>query len=584
QGERAGAEAGLAMDSALVEDLAQARQRLGEYDVAQSLWERALRAAQAANDGAGDQARVADIERRAGLAAHWSGRHEAALAHFDVGLEAATRAGERTRMAALRLAKGMCYHVLGDPAAAEREIEAAGGLARDTADSALLARVYRAQLLLHLWTGSPERAKSEGGRVLELATEAGQPYLALTAHWALAMLGGLTGDSSDIEHHLTEGEKLAEQLRSPVLGLWIAEIAIQFRFAVGEWDSALAVAERAIALARLLGQRALLPRLLVWTAVVHVARGDVTKGRTYADEAWALSGAGTDKRDRDVHSVLAAHMGLAYCHLGAGEFEQAVRISEAGIELADRIGYVVWAIYRLVPIAGEACLRMGAMQSMPEYVARAESYAGRLRRDSSRFGQRLGLAWANAGEGIIARLRGDHERAIVLLGSAIEALEAVPFVHDSSRMRRELAISLNAVGDRDGALNELRNVYLVFSALGAKADVEITRDDIKALGGRVPATPKEREPKSRGNAADDDLAGSLSTRELEIARLVASRKSNKEIAKVLGISPRTVSTHLSNIFAKLGVESRGELADVARRDRTAPTRTSESQNASLSPR
>jgi len=58
--------------------------------------------------------------------------------------------------------------------------------------------------------------------------------------------------------------------------------------------------------------------------------------------------------------------------------------------------------------------------------------------------------------------------------------------------------------------------------------------------------------------------GGLTGREVEIVRLVAARRSNKEIGAVLGISARTASTHLSNIFSKLGVTSRGELADHAR--------------------
>ena len=76
---------------ALVEDLAQARQRLGDYDAAKALWTRARTAA----ERAGDPVRVAAIERRLGLGAFWSTRYEEALAHFDVSLAAAERAARR---------------------------------------------------------------------------------------------------------------------------------------------------------------------------------------------------------------------------------------------------------------------------------------------------------------------------------------------------------------------------------------------------------------------------------------------------------------------------------------------------------
>ena len=49
-------------------------------------------------------------------------------------------------------------------------------------------------------------------------------------------------------------------------------------------------------------------------------------------------------------------------------------------------------------------------------------------------------------------------------------------------------------------------------------------------------------------------------REVEIIRLIALRKSNKAIGQALGISPRTVTTHLSNIYRELAISSRGELA------------------------
>jgi DNA-binding CsgD family transcriptional regulator len=51
---------------------------------------------------------------------------------------------------------------------------------------------------------------------------------------------------------------------------------------------------------------------------------------------------------------------------------------------------------------------------------------------------------------------------------------------------------------------------------------------------------------------------------LAVARLVAERKSNQAIGKDHGISPRTVGTHLSNIFRKLEVTSRTRLGDLVR--------------------
>ena len=50
----------------------------------------------------------------------------------------------------------------------------------------------------------------------------------------------------------------------------------------------------------------------------------------------------------------------------------------------------------------------------------------------------------------------------------------------------------------------------------------------------------------------------LSAREIEVLRLVAAGRSNAEIAQDLFVSPRTVTTHLTHIFSKLGVESRAE--------------------------
>jgi DNA-binding NarL/FixJ family response regulator len=57
----------------------------------------------------------------------------------------------------------------------------------------------------------------------------------------------------------------------------------------------------------------------------------------------------------------------------------------------------------------------------------------------------------------------------------------------------------------------------------------------------------------------------LTTREMDVLQLLAEGLSNKEIAKRLSVTPRTVNFHLDNIYSKLGVSSRTEAAMVAMR-------------------
>ena len=102
------------------------------------------------------------------------------------------------------------------------------------------------------------------------------------------------------------------------------------------------------------------------------------------------------------------------------------------------------------------------------------------------------------------------------------------------------------------ATAELKHVHDIFVKLGADEELEKARMQFREIGHRPP-------PKGVG----EGVAG-LTSRELEVARLVARRLSNKAIGKELGMATRTASTHLSNIYQKLGISSRGELADLIR--------------------
>ena len=528
----------------VVLELARVRQRMGEYDGALPLWTRALAGASAR----GDSARVASIERSIGLARYWSGSFDEALAHFDAAINAARRAGERSLEARVLLPKASCLQALGRPEDAAREIQSALDIATAANDPALLARAHRALLLLHLWTGPADEARESGARAIAIAEAANGRTrgVAWSAHWALAMLGGLTGNAEEVRLHLAEAQRLAEEARSPLFRVWTAEVEIEYAAGIGEWEHAVSLAERTIALARSLGQRTLVPRLLVWLGLLHFGRGDIERGRECVEEAWELSGAADPGAPgRDVYGTVPAHIGKAGYHLAMRQYAEAIEVGERGLRIADRSGYVVWAIHRLMPIIAEAALWAADHK-------RARALAARLRRQSAALGQRLGMAWADACDAISELLVGDTERALTQLRGATDALEAIPFVADAARLRRQLAIALARTGDREGATRELRRAHEVFARLGAETELNETREQLRELGARPPA-----------RSITQGMAG-LTGREVEIVRLVAARRSNKEIGAALGISARTASTHLSNIFTKLGVESRGELADRAR--------------------
>jgi DNA-binding CsgD family transcriptional regulator/tetratricopeptide (TPR) repeat protein len=532
--------------------LARTRQRLGEYDAALVLWERARRDAVAkAERGA-----LADIEHRMGLACYWSGRYADALSHYELGLADAQHADPATTVR-LRLAKGIVLQDLGRLEEAQREVETALEAAATSGiqNDSLLSRAHRALLLLYAWTGPLDLAHQHGTQAIAHAEAAGQRMLEWTAHWGMALLAGVSGDAQGVVKHITASDKLADQMQSPILPLWTAELTVQYLSGIGDWDGALETSERTITLAKTLNQRMLLPRLYVWSGLIYLWRGSGEKAKEYFDLAWKLAGGetagsleGAGERLLDVPSIVPAHLGLASYHLAHGNPDEAVRIGEAGLAIADRTGYVVWSLQWLLPVVGEAALTGRDFD-------RAARHSARMREDAGRLHHRLGLAYADGCDGLLAWFRdGDPRRAIDLLRSSVNQLEAIPFPPQAARIRRRLAGALMAVRQREEGMRELRKAHDVLARLGATEELTGTREEMRERGVRPP-------PKTIVTGA----AG-LTGREIEIARMVASRKSNKEIGGELQISARTVSTHLSNIFVKLSVGSRGELADFVRQN------------------
>ena len=520
----------------LQEDMARALQRSGDYNAAAEHWQAALALALEA----GEDGRAALLHGRIGQGAYFRGRYEDALAAYELGLERAAAASDAVVEAHLRLHKGNALQSEGRAKEAREEMETALQLAKSVSDPGLLARVHRGLMILHTWLGDPARVREHGAEAIPLSQAGGDAHATYWIYWQLAVLEGFLGDTETMDQHIHRCQELAEELRSPVLELWSAEIFIEHAAAAGRWDTGIALGERAIARARVLGQEALLPRLLVFLSLIYLSRGEIERGKACVDEAWELSGAAAGDMLR-VHLVVPAHIGKAACHVAEHEYEEAIRVGEEGLAIAENSGFIVWAVHRLLPLIAEAYLELGDAPGGAHIERRLKKYGKRM-------GNRLTMAWSKAFEGIKVWHAGDIEGSTVLLREAAEALEALPMMFDGARVRRQLAGRLADLGDREGALHELRQVHGAFLKMKAEGELQKTRDMFRELDVRPPSM-------SAGVGA-----GGLTQRELEIARLVALGRSDKAVAKELDIARRTVSTHLSNIYRKLELGSRGELA------------------------
>ena len=139
--------------------------------------------------------------------------------------------------------------------------------------------------------------------------------------------------------------------------------------------------------------------------------------------------------------------------------------------------------------------------------------------------------------------------------AAIAALDALGLCPAATAARIRAAACGVDAGDRDPAVALLRRAHDDAEAMGAV----LLRDDAERVA------RAHRISVGAAGPAGSFAALGLTPRELEVLRLVADGRSNRQIGEELYISTKTASVHVSNILAKLGVASRGEAAAVAHR-------------------
>ena len=138
--------------------------------------------------------------------------------------------------------------------------------------------------------------------------------------------------------------------------------------------------------------------------------------------------------------------------------------------------------------------------------------------------------------GSVLLAEGDARAALAALRRAWAGWLDLDAPYEAARARMLVGLACRALGDEDGAEMELHAARSVFQQIDAAPDLVRVEDLLNIMVRRT--------------------AGGLTAREVQVLALVATGKTNRAIASELVISEKTVATHVSSIFTKLGLSSR----------------------------
>jgi DNA-binding CsgD family transcriptional regulator len=219
--------------------------------------------------------------------------------------------------------------------------------------------------------------------------------------------------------------------------------------------------------------------------------------------------------------------GLALLRLAAGN------VAAAGLSIAGALAASTGSHLERAPLyaaQAEIALAAGDLEL-------ARTSAAEVTHTAERFQSPGLLAAAARVAGAVALAEGQSVTALSTLRLACTRWGELDAPYEQARSRLLLSQAYALMGDQDAADRERAAARSCFERLGAALDLEVLDG---ADGGPAAAGP----------------ATNLSARELEVLRLVAQGKTNRDIAAELCLSEKTVARHLSNIFAKMGVGSR----------------------------
>jgi DNA-binding CsgD family transcriptional regulator/tetratricopeptide (TPR) repeat protein len=468
--------------------------------------------------GVGDPARAKILVDLARYTSRLRGPE--ALAALDEALELARQTGEAATEATALLELGLVRSLAGDDTAALEVFAQANSVAAQ-------AGAYEAQL----WSAINESHVLEGMGEHEKAAEVARAGIASAEDYGLAR---------------SSGAFLAINVAEPLVSL-------------GRWDEAIDVIGHALELAPQQNIRSSLRRV---AGEIALRRGDISEALEHAAAARAALGS-VGFKHRPQHDIPLTQLDveLSVAEGKPADALAAVTALDGRLDLADDARYA----WPLLAAAARAAAAAGAAGQPADLLGRLRALAAQMpafgpvqRANRLAFSAEVLRAAAVAEPGTGQLEAPAADKAVGAFATAAAAWERLGDPYPLAVALLHGAEAALAAGDRDRAADGLRRASDIAGRLGARPLVR----DIESVARRARIQPTGD---GAGGRADGAAPLGLTAREFEVLRLVAEGRSNPDIAAKLFISAKTVSVHVSNILAKMGVSSRGEAAAEAHR-------------------
>jgi ATP/maltotriose-dependent transcriptional regulator MalT len=416
----------------------------------------------------------------------------------------------------------------GMPAAAAHA-HAAVELAEEAGDRGLLALALAKTCVYDFYVGRGiDRDAIERSLSLEDEIERVGMWLEERPSTILGAMTMYVVDFEEARARFERMRRLAEESGNeralPAILFWLSRVAMRGR----SFEEGRALAREGVELAEQTGQDQIRAQLLFSLASAEVYLGNVDAARAAGREGLELA-----ERTGDLDGIVNNLHSLGLLELALDNYPEADRLLSRSVATWDSLEITDPRAHSLVPDAVEA-----AAWIEPERAERTlEPYERRA--------HELGTGWPLGAvarcRGHLCAARGELEQAISWFERSIPGLESwTP--QDTARALLALGQVQRRARHRRAARESLEGSLEIFNRLAAPLWAGRVHAELARIGGREPA------------------GAELTATEQRIAELVAEGRSNKDVAKALHVTARTVEGHLTHIYEKLGVHSRTELA------------------------